>query len=163
MFGNHGNYCLILLILVITNCVRKIEPNTSKNKLKDNMDKNFFEKVDTTNCLRKIEPNTSKNKLKYHMDKNFFKKVDTTNWQYIYDKNKKANFNTIYYVGIFTKSTRSCLYCIVNTVNNIITPLPIWSCDIKFKHDSNFIIIKNDSAELLYIWRESTCKFYLVP
>ncbi len=34
-----------------------------------------------------------KNKLRFEVDSNFFEQVDTTNWQYVYEANKMINFN----------------------------------------------------------------------
>lgn len=114
------------------------------------------------NCNENIKREKVDDKLKYNIDKNFLQKIDTTNFQFIYENGKISNFYKKYYMGIFAGSSQSCLYCIVDTENNLLTPLPVWSCNVKFNHLSNIVIVSKDSIQLKYKWDETKLKFILI-
>lgn len=114
------------------------------------------------NCNENIKREKVDDKLKYNIDENFLQEIDTTNFQFIYENGKISNFYRKYYMGIFAGSTKSCLYCIVNTENNLLTPLPVWSCNVNFNHLSNIVIVSKDSTQLKYKWDETKLKFILI-
>jgi hypothetical protein len=114
------------------------------------------------NCKQNTPPNTTDQKLKYNIDKNFLIEIDTTNFQFIYENSKISNFNKKYFIDVFSKSTQSCLYCLVNTETNLLTPLPVWSCNVKFNYLSDTIVVTKDTTVLKYKWDEAKTKFILL-
>ncbi len=115
------------------------------------------------NCKQNTPPNTTNQKLKYNIDKNFLNEIDTTNFQFIYENSKISNFYKKYFIGAFAGSTQSCLYCIVNIETNLLTPLPVWSCNVKFNYLSDIIVVtKKDTTVLKYKWDEAKTKFILL-
>ena len=113
-------------------------------------------------CVDSNDSKIGDNKLRFKVDKTFFLEVDTSNWQYIYEEYKIINFNRKYFIDVFSKSSKSCLYCVVNTENNIIVPLPIWSCNVNFNEKSDIVVIQKDSTEIKYQFNEDQASFVLI-